>query len=690
MIVSIYGGRRRQESTRKEAVVIMNLSTPGSPYEQKFPDPAMVLRTKGTEGFFRANASFLSQTGFNQEELTKKPFLQWLNPADVEAAELTLQGKQACCEVRHKTRHGEPLSLNMRVVEHKGESIILARCVESVEEASGPQDSDDEATVLGTLHTIAKIVEDQNPGFKCSILLVADGKFVRGAGPSLPEEYNAAVDGYAIGPTVGSCGTAIYWNVPVIVTDIQADPLWADLAVLAKSAGVAACWSFPFASKTGNVLGACALYSPVPCIPTEEQLGRLKAAASMTGLAVERGRAEESLREQRARELVLEEQLRQAAKMEALGVLAGGIAHDFNNVLSTVLANAEFGRELLPEDSVVQEMLSDIVEASKRAGQFCQRMLDYAGRGSIERSTIEIGVLVPEISNLVLASISKKATLEYQLSKQPIHVEGDENQLLQVFMNLVTNAGEAIGENAGRIVVRSTLVEYDQSELELLDPHGELKAGQYVRLSVSDTGPGLDKNLIAQIFDPFFTTKATGHGLGLSAVQGIVKRHGGVILVESEEQKGTTFTVLLPTVEKASAPAGDAVSSIISTEQKCILVADDERALRDILSRKLKHAGFDILEANDGQDAVDVFTEHHESIDCVLLDFSMPRLNGEEVQRAMHAICKDIPIILMSGFSEQEVVDRFKDAGIAGCLQKPVSTGLLVDTIHKVLGKPQD
>jgi len=648
----------------------------------------MLVRTVAAGGFCRANASFQAKVGFSAAELAGESFLHWIDPAASEVATATLEGRQASCRVEHRTCDGEHLPLEIRVVDDDGEAFVLARWVEDMEEIEGPEDSDDEATVIGALHTIARIVEEQNPGYKCSILLVADGRFVRGAGPSLPEDYNAAIDGFAIGPVVGSCGTAIYWNVPVIVEDIQTDPLWAPFAELAQKAGVAACWSHPFANKTGNVLGALALYSPVPRAPTQEQLGRLRAAARMTGLAVERGRAEESLRTQRERELELEEQLRQAAKMEALGVLAGGIAHDFNNVLTTILANAEFGSELLPEDSEVQEMLVDIVEASKRAGQFCQQMLAYAGRGSIESSQIEIGSLIPELKNLVQAAVSKKTTLEYALLEQPIFVEGDENQLLQVIMNLVTNAAEAIGDNPGRIVVRSELACYDENKLRRLDPQAELSPGEYVHLSVSDTGSGMDAETVARIFDPFYTTKVTGNGLGLSAVKGIINGHGGLIQIDSEPEKGTTFAVVLPTVKHGQYAENETASSAPDLGRKCILVADDERALRAILSRKLKHSGFEILEAADGQEAVDVFAEHHDSIDCVLLDFSMPKLDGEETQQAMHAIRNDVPIVLMSGFSEQEVVDRFRDAGIAGCLQKPIAAETLLETIRNAIAKP--
>jgi signal transduction histidine kinase/ActR/RegA family two-component response regulator len=651
----------------------------------QLPVPPMLIRSAAAGGFFRANASFLSKVGFGEDELAKKPFLDWIDPDDVDLANATIDGGQSSCRVRHMTRSGDRIPLEIRMAGEESESLILARVEHDVEVIQGPKDSDDEATVSGTLHTIARIVEEQNPGYKCSILLVADGRFVRGAGPSLPEEYNAAIDGLAIGPTIGSCGTAIFWNVPVIAEDLQADPLWEPLKELTKKAGVAACWSHPFASRNGSVLGALALYSPVPQAPTEEQLGRLKAAARMTGLAVERGRAEEAIREQRERELKLEEQLRQAAKLEALGVLAGGIAHDFNNVLSTVLANAEFGRGLLATDSEVQSFLDNIVDASKRAGQLCQQMLSYAGRGSLSSSIVEIGTLIPELSNLLQVALSKKITLEYALLDQPVYVDGDENQLLQVIMNLVTNAAEAIGENDGRIVVSTELAQYDEKELHKLDPQAKLSPGEYLRLRVSDTGEGMGAETMTRIFDPFFTTKLPGRGLGLSAVRGIISRHGGAIQLVSELAKGTTFTVILPTVEHVPCVEDVAISSAPEIGLKRILVVDDESDLLYILSRILKRAGYEVLEAGDGQEALDIFTEHSEFIDCVLLDFSMPRLSGEEVQQSIRKVSKDLPIVMMSGFSEEEVVERFRESGISGCLQKPVSSEQLLETIRNAI-----
>ena len=199
--------------------------------EKNYVVRPMMIRSVKAGGFFRANESFRAKVGLGDKELSAEQFLHWIDPADLDLAKATLDGKQACCQVKHKTCCGNLLSLNIRVAKHEGDFVILAVSGDDAIPSgdfegisSDPDDANDEATVSGTLHTIARIVEEQNPGYKCSILLVADGCFVRGAGPSLPEEYNAAIDGYAVGPTVGSCGTAIYWNAPVIVEDIQADP----------------------------------------------------------------------------------------------------------------------------------------------------------------------------------------------------------------------------------------------------------------------------------------------------------------------------------------------------------------------------------------------------------------------------------------------------------------------------------
>jgi PAS domain S-box-containing protein len=259
-------------------------------------DDLMIVRALDKGKFVRVNDSFSAKTGFDATELAEKPFLDWIAPCDRTIVQAALENGEKSFFARHITRDGGTLQLGIQVAEHEDGLFLLGRCANVSTQHEADKLRPAEATVSGTLDAIARIIEEQNPGYKCSILLVAEGRFVFGAGPSLPSEYNSAVNGYAVGPTVGSCGTAIFWNTPVIVADIQADPLWVPLAALAKKAGVAACWSHPFVSSSGKVLGALALYSPEPRAPTTEQLGRLKAAARITGLAVERGRAEEELK----------------------------------------------------------------------------------------------------------------------------------------------------------------------------------------------------------------------------------------------------------------------------------------------------------------------------------------------------------------------------------------------------------
>lgn len=421
--------------------------------DNRFTVPPMLLRTLEAGGFLRANDSFLAQVGFSAAELAEKPFLHWIAPNDIETLTATIEGRQGSCRVAHRTHSGEHFPLEIRVVNEGGESMVLARSVEDAKANDGPEDSRDEATVSGTLHTIAQIVEEQNPGYKCSILLVADGRFVRGAGPSLPEEYNAAIDGFAIGPTVGSCGTAIYWNVPVIVEDIQADPLWVPFAALAKKAGVAACWSYPFSSRSGNVLGALAFYSPVPRLPTKEQLGRLKAAARMTGLAVERGRAEEALRIKHKRELELEEQLQQAQKMEAIGTLAGGIAHDFNNILGAILGYAEMAREMAQEGSLQQTDLDKVIIAGNRGKDLVSQILAFSRQSKSEQKILLPNPIVKEAIKLLRSSIPSTITIKQVIDDRCGSIKADPTQFHQVIMNLCTNAYHAMEKDGGNLTI---------------------------------------------------------------------------------------------------------------------------------------------------------------------------------------------------------------------------------------------
>lgn len=519
---------------------------------------------------------------------------------------------------------------------------------------------------------MALIVEAKNPGMRCSILLVdARQECVTvGAGPSLPPEYNAAVEGLRIGPAVGSCGTAAFWNVPVVVEDIASDTLWAELRDAAALAGVLACWSHPITSTTGDVLGAMALYSTEPSAPARHQMDGLEIAARMVGLAVERER--------------LEEQLRETAKTEAITVLAGGIAHDFNNLLAAVLGNAELALMTLPPGAEAAALLQKIVTASVSAHDLCNQMLAYAGRGSSSTETLECNAMARELGGLLAVTLSKKATLEYDLHDGPLGVLADRSQLGQVVMNLIRNASEAVGDHAGRVVIGSTTVTCGGAEPQATHSNAALEPGEYVRLWVHDTGPGMTAETRARIFDPFFTTKTTGRGLGLAAVQGIVRAHDGAIDVESTEGVGTTVSVLLPRVPLPLDGAPATAEGTVARSARLLLV-DDEPAVRAVLADVLESAGYGVLLARDGQEALDVFREQPDSIDCVLLDLSMPKLGGDEVFHELRKLRPDVRVILSSGFSEQEMLDRFQGAGLAGVLQKPARMHVLLAKVADAL-----
>ncbi len=614
--------------------------------------------------------------GLSDSDLRSKSLLDWIHVDDREQLQQAIDAGQGEVGARHAAKDGQWELFDWRIRTNAEGVIALGRSHRAYD-ASLPAAIPSEAlgirTMAETLADMVRIAEAKNPGMRCSILLTnaSQDRVSVGAGPSFPAEYNAAIEGMVLGPMVGSCGTAAYWNVPVVVEDIFSDPLWSGYRDVAKIAGVAACWSHPITSTDGVVLGAMALYSDQPSSPTRSQLDGLEIAARMVGLAVERDR--------------LEDALRQAEKLKALGVLAGGIAHDFNNVLTAVLGNAELAMDTLAEDTEAYQRLTDIVRAATSATDLCGQMLAYAGRGTLARETLELNSMVDEISSLLRVSISKKANIVKQLSKTPLSVLADRGQLRQVILNLIGNASEAVGDNPGQIVICTEACHYTRQQLDSLYSRSDLVEGEYARLSVMDTGVGMDDSTRAHIFDPFFSTKPTGSGLGLAAVQGIVSRHDGAISLESAPGDGTTFSIILPRVACASEHLQTTSEAWIPVEGTCVLVVDDEPSVLSIQADILEKGGYTVLRADEGLAAIDIFRREGDSIACVLLDYSMPGMNGEEVCQELHDLRPGIPVILMSGFTEQEFSKRLESAGFAAFLPKPTKKAALLETISSVL-----
>jgi PAS domain S-box-containing protein len=385
----------------------------------------------------------------------------------------------------------------------------------------------------------------------------------------------------------------------------------------------------------------------------------------------------------------LEQQVMQSQKLESLGVLAGGIAHDFNNLLTSVLGNADLALSELSPTNPARSYLEDIEKVSRRAADLCRQMLAYSGKGRFVVQPISLNDVVREMVHLLGVSISKKVVIKYNFFSGLPSVMADATQMRQVVMNLITNASEAIAEVSGVVTLSTGVMDCDDEYLKSVVGNTDFHAaGQYVYLEVSDTGCGMDPETLNRIFDPFFTTKFTGRGLGLAAVLGIVRGHKGALRVYSEEGKGTTFKILLP-ADDQPAPGLTVVAKDVGMWRSSglVLLADDEESIRSMGRRLLERAGFEVMAAADGREAIDLFARHKANIRLVILDMTMPHIDGEACYRELRRIAPSVKVIMTSGYNEQDVISRFVGKSLAGFVQKPYQAADLLPMVRKVLGE---
>ena len=380
----------------------------------------------------------------------------------------------------------------------------------------------------------------------------------------------------------------------------------------------------------------------------------------------------------------LEQQVWQAQKLESLGVLAGGIAHDFNNLLVGILGNAELAQMDTPAGPA-SRCLDEILAAAERASALTQQMLAYSGKGQFVVEQLDLSEELEGMIDLLATSLPKRVALRRYLRRNLPRVEVDRAQVQQVALNLLSNAAEAIGDASGVISLSTGHAHYTRAELDTLVKDQALSAGTYVYLEVADTGCGIDPQALAQIFDPFYTTKFTGRGLGLSAVLGIVRGHGGALSVESEPDQGTIVRALFPTSAFA-AVAGEEAAAVKPAGASKILVVDDEAIVLSFARRGLERMGYQVLLASDGRQAVEIFRERSAEIALVLLDLAMPGIGGEEVFIELRRIDPRVQVVLCSGFSEQEATRRFGKHGLAGFIQKPFKLKVLRSCIEAARG----
>ena len=370
----------------------------------------------------------------------------------------------------------------------------------------------------------------------------------------------------------------------------------------------------------------------------------------------------------------VEESLREVQKLESLGLLAGGIAHDFNNLLTGVMGNASLLAEEVAAGSQELEIVRSVMDAAERMSRLTSQMLAYSGRGRFVIDSLDLSKQVLQITSLIHASVPSNVQLRLALANNLPLIDADSGQLQQVIMNLVINAAEAVGNGAGSVDIATGVEAVTEKTLQANVSRQAAETGDYVVLRVSDTGCGMDKATRARIFDPFFTTKFTGRGLGLASVLGIIRGHNGLMTVESEPGKGTSFNAFFPISERRVATQATAAQSRPGAGR--VLVVDDEQIIRDLAEVALRKLGYTVVLAANGKEAVDIVLREPMSIDIVLLDMIMPLLGGEETLDELLKIRPGLVVIAMSGYSEIEAKSRF-GGGISGFLQKPFTVGAL-------------
>ena len=382
-----------------------------------------------------------------------------------------------------------------------------------------------------------------------------------------------------------------------------------------------------------------------------------------------------------------EEALRQAQKMESLGVLAGGIAHDFNNLLVAMLGQASLALTQLPPESSARAHVEKAVKAAERAADLTRQMLAYSGRGQFEKRPLNLNALIQENLHLFEVAVPKNVRLRSESAEPLPLIEGDVGQLQQVVMNLIINAAEAIGERPGTVTVTTGMQAVSAEDDPLWRYTGEpLVPGAYVVLEVSDDGSGMSAETQSKIFDPFFTTKFTGRGLGLAAVLGIVRGHGGGLSVDSEVGRGTRFRLFFPAGGEAPHESvAPRAASPADTSHGLILVIDDEAPVREAVADIFELEGLQVVSAATGAAGIELYRDRAAEIDLVLLDLSMPGMAGDETLRRLREIAPDIRVILSSGYSEKEATQRFTGLGLVGFIQKPYDAASLIAGVRRHL-----
>ncbi|MEO7362778.1 MAG: response regulator [Gemmatimonadaceae bacterium] len=390
---------------------------------------------------------------------------------------------------------------------------------------------------------------------------------------------------------------------------------------------------------------------------------------------------------------LLETKVREVQKLESLGVLAGGIAHDFNNLLVGILGNASVSLLDMPVSSPAHAAVTAIERAARDAATLTRQLLAYAGKGRFLLEPLDVSVLVRQLRPVLQTALGARASLINELAEHLPVVHADGEQLRQAVVNVVTNAAEAIGERAGSVRVYTSEEQLTEVRLRRCLSGNRAKPGLFACISVEDDGVGMDEATLARVFDPFFSTRLAGRGLGLAATLGIVHGHSGALEVVSTQGKGTTMRLYFPAAyeekERSLTTGGNAAGTATARTRVRVLVVDDDAHVRALAHRVLDRLNYEATEVVDGAEALEFLRADPTQVDAVLLDMTMPRLNGEDTLRGIRALAPWMPVILMSGHDEREVTPRLLEHGLGGYLQKPFTVDALASMFARVVGPPE-
>jgi signal transduction histidine kinase/DNA-binding response OmpR family regulator len=581
------------------------------------------------------------------------------------------------------------LAANEEVLRHRAEELsILNRLARSMNESITVED----AVQCG----LREIVNAAAPDFAVFFLLAGENLVLKGRFPDPQKMVWAIEDAHTVGSCL--CGLAVREGRAVYSFDVLSDPRCT--LTECRKAGFRSFAALPLGSgsETIGVLGIASLRqrdfhefaSFIEALVNEMSIGLKKnllyeqVHQHATELRASLSRIEEGEAERR----VLERHLRQSQKMEAIGTLASGIAHDFNNILGAVIGYAELALLNTPVESKSRRSIEMVLTAGGRAKDLVTQILAFSRQSEEERKPIQIDVILQEVLKFMRASLPATIEIQKDIDANIENIMADPVQIQQVLMNLCTNALHAMREKGGVLDVKLASVNLSPEYAARLP---DLKSGPYVRVTVKDTGHGMDEATMAKIFDPYFTTKekGVGTGLGLALVHGIVKKHGGAVRVHSELGKGSVFDLYFPSIRKETFSETRAQEEM-PTGHEHILLIDDEQALVDMGKEMLEYLGYQVETLTSSVDALELFCADPFRFDLVITDLTMPNITGDKLAMELRRIRADIPIVICTGYSERLLEERIKVAGIGAFVMKPILMAKLARAIREVLDPKSD